>query len=80
MDALNVTGDERPLTFAVHTHTSTSGANASGRATLQLSELRGAGGGAMDAGGYAFHLILAVQLHFLEIHFFDEDFGIEVGI
>ena len=34
----------------------------------------------MDASSYALHLILAVQLSFFELYFFDEGFRTEVGI
>jgi hypothetical protein len=34
----------------------------------------------MGAGRNTFHLILALQLHFLEIHFFEEGFRTEVRI
>ena len=33
-----------------------------------------------DAGGDSLHLILAVQLHLLELYFFQEVFRAEVGI
>jgi hypothetical protein len=34
---------------------------------------------AVDTLGYPLHLVFAVELHFFELDFFDEVFGVEVG-
>jgi hypothetical protein len=42
--------------------------------------LRSSGAGAVNAGGDALHLVLAVELHFLELNFLQEIFGAEVRV
>src|SRR5260370_41215910 len=43
------------------------------------SELLGVSARAMDARGNTLHLVFAVQLHFLELDFFQQFFRIQVG-